>query len=248
MAHDVFISYSSKDKPTADAACAVLESAGIRCWIAPRDVLPGMEWSAAIVEAIYDSQIMVMVFSARANHSKHIRREVERAVDRGLVILPFRIEDVVPSDSLEYFIGSVHWLDALSPPVEQHLEALAEKVQLLLSKTAPARVEDTVAELLERVAKPREANGSPMHKPVPPKTAEDAGRSAESGVGEHGRTAERVAMRHCTGCGALNERSMRFCIQCGCSLRIPSTACQHCDARNEGGTRFCIHCGNALLI
>ena len=31
MAHDVFISYSSKDKATADAACAVLESmAGIK--------------------------------------------------------------------------------------------------------------------------------------------------------------------------------------------------------------------------
>jgi TIR domain len=34
MAFDVFISYSSKDKTTADATCASLENAGIRCWIA----------------------------------------------------------------------------------------------------------------------------------------------------------------------------------------------------------------------
>jgi hypothetical protein len=56
MAHDVFISYSSRDKPTADAVCAALESHGIRCWIAPRDVLPGMEWGEAIVNAIHDSK------------------------------------------------------------------------------------------------------------------------------------------------------------------------------------------------
>ncbi len=43
MAHDVFISHSAKDKATADAVCAVLEAEGIRCWIAPRDVLPSVE-------------------------------------------------------------------------------------------------------------------------------------------------------------------------------------------------------------
>ena len=225
MANNVFISYSSKDKLTADAVCATIESSGIRCWIAPRDVLPGMEWSTAIIEAIYDSQIMVMVFSAHANHSKHIRREVERAVDRGLVILPFRIEDVAPSDSLEYFIGNVHWLDALSPPIAQHLEELAENVELLLSRTTSARVDDSVAELLERVVKPRDTRGPQRHDRVPLKTAEDAGRSAESSVGEHGEMDKRVMMRYCNGCGALNERSLRFCIHCGRSLGIPSMVC-----------------------
>ena len=34
MAHDVFISYSTKDKVIADAICANLENRGIRCWIA----------------------------------------------------------------------------------------------------------------------------------------------------------------------------------------------------------------------
>ena len=52
MAFDVFLSYSSKDKTTADAACAALENTGIRCWIAPRDIIPGMDWGEAIVNAI----------------------------------------------------------------------------------------------------------------------------------------------------------------------------------------------------
>ena len=40
--HDVFISYSSHDKPIADAVCATVEGKRIRCWIAPRDVQAGI--------------------------------------------------------------------------------------------------------------------------------------------------------------------------------------------------------------
>jgi hypothetical protein len=42
MEYDVFISYSHPDKASADAACATLEQAGIRCRIAPRDIVPGI--------------------------------------------------------------------------------------------------------------------------------------------------------------------------------------------------------------
>ena len=132
MAHDVFISYSSLDKAVADAACAALEACGIRCWIAPRDIIPGKEWGDAIVEAINASKALVLIFSASANKSPQIRREVERAVHKGLPIVPLRIEDIAPTRSLEYFIGSVHWLDALTPPVESHLRRLAEAVRALL--------------------------------------------------------------------------------------------------------------------
>lgn len=59
-------------------------------------------------------------------------REVERAVSRGMPILPFRIEEVKPSESMEYFIASRHWLDALTPPLEAHLAKLAETVKALL--------------------------------------------------------------------------------------------------------------------
>ena len=42
MEYVVFISYSHTDKASADAACATLEQAGIRCRIAPRDIVPGI--------------------------------------------------------------------------------------------------------------------------------------------------------------------------------------------------------------
>ena len=132
MAHDVFISYSSKDKTVADAVCAVLEKGGTRCWIAPRDVRPGTPYGEAIIEAIHGANVMVLVFSSHANASGHIPKEVERAVSKGLTIIPFRIQDVMPGRSLDYFIGSVHWLDAMTPPLEAHLEKLARTVEAIV--------------------------------------------------------------------------------------------------------------------
>jgi hypothetical protein len=134
MAHDVFISHSAKNKIIADAVCATLEANGIRCWIAPRDVIPSLEWGASIVEGIENSRIMVLVFTADANASPQISREVERAVNRGVPILPLRVEDVVPGKGLEYFIGNLHWMDALTPPLETHLKNLADTVKMLLAR------------------------------------------------------------------------------------------------------------------
>jgi hypothetical protein len=134
MAHDVFISYPNQDKQTADAVVASLEANGIRCWVAPRDILPGTEWSESIVDAIEAAETMVLVFSGHANTSPQIIREIERAVNAGIPIIPFRIEEVLPSRSLQYFISTQHWLDAWTPPLEHHLHRLIDTVKALLSK------------------------------------------------------------------------------------------------------------------
>lgn len=129
MPRDVFISYSSKDKTAAGATRNVLESRGIKCWIAPRDIAAGKEWSEAIVEAIEACKVMVLVFSDNANQSIQVKQEVERAVNKGKILIPLRIEDVPPSKSLELFLGLRHWIDALTPPVEVHLQGLADDVE-----------------------------------------------------------------------------------------------------------------------
>jgi TIR domain len=141
LAFDVFISYASKDKIVADAVCARLEASGVRCWIAPRDIVAGTSYGEAIIEAIHGAKVMVLVFSSSANASGHIPKEVERAVSSGVAVLPFRIEDVAPGKSLDYFIGSVHWLDAMTPPMEKHLDNLAATVHKLL----PVKTGETAA-------------------------------------------------------------------------------------------------------
>ena len=113
--------------------CARLEGAHLRCWIAPRDIAPGEEWAAAIPKAIHTARVMVVVFSHNTNLSRQISREVEIAVDSGLVIIPLRIDDVAPEGSFEYYLSTEHWLDALTPPLEAHLDRLAASVLRILS-------------------------------------------------------------------------------------------------------------------
>lgn len=112
--------------------CARLEARGIRCWIAPRDVQPGLAYGEAIIDAIHGCRIMVVLLSSHANSSIHIAKEVERAVSHGATIIPLRIEAVAPAKSLDYFLSSVHWLDALTPPLERHLDNLADTIFKLL--------------------------------------------------------------------------------------------------------------------
>ncbi len=143
-AHEVFISYSSvgNDKVIADAVCAKLEEHKIKCWIAPRDVVPGRNYGGAIVDALSQSRVFVLVFSNNANESQQVLREVERAVSKGIPVIPFRIEDVTPSTDMEYFLSATHWLDALTPPVEQHIQLLATTIRTLLD--AQGRGEEAV--------------------------------------------------------------------------------------------------------
>lgn len=134
MPYEVFVSYAHQDKVTADAVCALLEQRGIRCWIAPRDIEPGADWGAAVINAIKSCRAVVLVFSAAANTSPQILREVERAVHLGVPVIPVRLEDVMPEGALEYHLGTVHWLDAMNPPLEAHLHRLADALLLLLNR------------------------------------------------------------------------------------------------------------------
>jgi hypothetical protein len=132
---DVFVSYSHPDRECAFQLTAQLEAEGIGVWIAPRDISPAADWAEEIIEAISCARLMVLVFSAHCNASPQVRREVERAVHRQVPVLPFRIEDVLPAKSLEYFLSTQHWLDAFPPPREPHYAKLTAHIAALLKET-----------------------------------------------------------------------------------------------------------------
>src|ERR1043166_7979450 len=121
----IFLSYSSRDKLIADAICSRLENQGIRCWIAPRDVNPGSDYSDQISDALERSTAMVMVFSSGSNSSRHVKSEIDRAFSLDKVIIPFRVENVELDKGLAYYLSKTHWLDALTKPLEQHIDRLA---------------------------------------------------------------------------------------------------------------------------
>jgi TPR repeat protein len=162
MAHDVFLSYSTKNKSVADAVCAAVENAAIRCWMAPRDVQPGRSFAGEITRAIHGSKAMVLIFSAQSNNSEQILRELELAANAHLHIVQFRIEDVTPNDDLQYYLSTPHWFDATTEPLEKHLGRFAIALKTLL-ETREKEMEKSVRAIPSPVAESR-AEGS--EKPI----------------------------------------------------------------------------------
>ena len=153
MAFDVFISYSHEDKPVADAICARLEQDGVRCWYASRDIVPGMDWAECIIDAISHAMIMVLVFTDYSNVSQQVKREVSSAVSNGVTIMPFKLTEADPSKGMQYYLATVHWLDAMNVPLAQSVEQLSSLVRKVLGvdDVDAATVEDSSADVASAV-------------------------------------------------------------------------------------------------
>jgi hypothetical protein len=123
-----FISYASDDLSEAEEICSSLEARGLRCWMAPRDIRAGREYADEIIRGIQLSRSLVLVLSEAANNSVFVRREVERAVSKRKPIFPIRIEETLPSPSLELFVSATHWIDAWSGNLVDHINVLAREL------------------------------------------------------------------------------------------------------------------------
>ncbi len=129
MHREVFLSYSTDDTLTATAVRDHLERRGIGCWMAPRDITPGMDYGEQIIDAIEDATILLLVLSESSNQSTFVRHEVERAVSKGKIIIPLRIQPVQPSRSLEFFISNYQWIEDWELPIEKSGDVLVRAIQ-----------------------------------------------------------------------------------------------------------------------
>lgn len=134
MAQDVFISYATLDKRIADTVCATLESNNIKCWMAPRDILPGIDFAESIINAIEECRVFVLILSKNSSISPHVLREINKAASNSIAILSFIIEEVTLSKSMEYYLSTDHWLNAISPPLSKHIHNLALTVEKLIKE------------------------------------------------------------------------------------------------------------------
>ncbi len=132
--HDVFISYSHKDKYIADGICANLEANSIKCWYAPRDIEPGKEWSESIMNALAKTKVFVLVFSKNSNRSDQVYNEITSAIKYGCHIIPFCVDSVEMEVRLAYYLNAVHWLDATDAALLDSIEKLYEKIYVYLNE------------------------------------------------------------------------------------------------------------------
>ena len=131
MKYDVFISYSSHDQKVVEGLCAYLEQHKIRCFVAYRDIPRGVVWARAIVEALDESRMMVVVFSNHFNNSDQVDREIELASEDHKPILTFRITDDAFKGAKKYYLKNINWIDAFPNPAEL-FGSVADNVAKLL--------------------------------------------------------------------------------------------------------------------
>ncbi|MBR6382653.1 MAG: toll/interleukin-1 receptor domain-containing protein [Lachnospiraceae bacterium] len=129
---DVFLSYSSENKNVADAIVSEFEAHNIKCWYAPRDIMPGEEWVTAIANALENCKILVLVYTDESNSSRQVMNEVAMAFNAGKTIVPFRLTENKMSSEFEYYLTRVHWLDAVTPPLMEKIESLRDYIEIIL--------------------------------------------------------------------------------------------------------------------
>lgn len=133
MNHDVFISYSSKDKTTALAICHVLEEHRIRCWMAPRDIPPGADYGDVIDEAIVGCRLFVLVFSGPAALSQWVKGELNLAFTERKIIIPYRIDETPLKGAMRLILNQTHWIEAY-PDAEARFGELVEAAERFLGR------------------------------------------------------------------------------------------------------------------
>jgi len=131
MKYDVFISHSSKDLELSEKICDYLQSQGINCWIDSRNVT-GL-YARSIMEGIEQSEMMVLVYSGRANSSAHVENEIDNAFCLGKMIIPFRIEGAPYSKVLRYYLNKSHYVDGMPEPLAA-LEQLRDQIKRNMSE------------------------------------------------------------------------------------------------------------------
>jgi hypothetical protein len=131
MAGHVFISHGSDNRSEAGELCAFIESSGVKAWIAPRDVRPGMDYSEELQKAIEGCVAFVVLVTDMANTSPYVRAETEMAFSNSKPIFPVRLSDIKPAAGLAFFLKIRHWTDAYGKDREASLARLAAELQTL---------------------------------------------------------------------------------------------------------------------
>jgi hypothetical protein len=161
---DVFISHSKQDRLQAEAICRSLESSGISCWIAPRNIRKGRDYDMEIMRGLKGCKALLLLFSAAARESPHVKREVAHAFDGRKPVVPIRLEDIGPGERFEYYLSTVQWFDAFPLQLESHLTSITD----LLRETIGAALPQPPVQLPAPSLNPADPPHSSCFEPQPP--------------------------------------------------------------------------------
>ncbi len=128
---EIFISYSSVDLPQAETVRNVLEKNGLSCWMAPRDIPGGSNYTKEIPIAIRNCKVFVLILSGNAQSSPWVLKELDSAVNCGKVILPFMLEDCALNDEFNFLLTGAQRYSAYQKKAEA-METLIGRIRGIL--------------------------------------------------------------------------------------------------------------------
>lgn len=149
--YSVFVSHSSKDAKLAKQVTDILESGGLKCWIAPRDIPAGSSYGEEIAQAIEKVSLFLLILTEDSNLSTPVANEVERAFSYQKTIVPLRIRAVAPSKKIEYYISSSQWVDAFASPLADRLQYIGDVVRSIEQNARPPALPSEVKTVMGRV-------------------------------------------------------------------------------------------------
>ena len=138
---EVFISYSTVDMANAETVRNVLEKNGLSCWMAPRDIPGGSNYTKEIPIAIRNCKVFVLILSKNAQGSQWVLKELDSAVNYGKVILPFMLEDCILNDEFNFLLTGAQRYSAYQKKAEA-METLISRIRGILDVPA-AEAADT---------------------------------------------------------------------------------------------------------
>ena len=159
---EVFISYSTIDGPSAETVRNVLEKNGLSCWMAPRDIPGGSNYTKEIPIAIRNCKVFVLILSENAQNSHWVLKELDSAVNCGKVILPFMLEDCILNDEFNFLLTGAQRYSAYQKKAEA-METLINRIRGILD--VPAGTSPQVPADVPTEAIPE--SPAPKKKPAP---------------------------------------------------------------------------------
>ena len=114
MAAEVFISYSSQDFEEVHGIVERLRGVGVSVWMDEGGIEAATLWSEAIVEAINDCRVLIMMVSGHSTDSPNVVKEVMLASESGKVIMPVYLEEAEIPSRLKYQLTGIQHLEAFA--------------------------------------------------------------------------------------------------------------------------------------
>ena len=124
-----FLSHASADAPLAMQLCNTLESRGVRCWIAPRNIPPSVSWPSAVLAGLEGCGAFVLLVTTNALLSEEVLTEVEKARRLKRQVYSVMVDKPELVGELRYYLTRWQWIDAAAVDMDRVGTQLAEVLQ-----------------------------------------------------------------------------------------------------------------------